>query len=235
MKQLGLGAILYESDNNDIIPQNTGSTDGGGSVIGVSPCSPNWVAGWFAYDGQTPGGGNSHPNGVETNTYFLGVNGTSSSAYGELVGTIGTYAKAAGCYKCPADRSMAYGQPRVRSCSANCYVGTAPALLKFGGFVNPLYKSFTKSSSFNAKLGAASCFEFDDENPYSLNDGFLDYDATGDSVNDRPAVNHGRSSSFSFADGHAELHKWADTYLSPTSTTAGQDSHWLAYHGTCLQ
>jgi prepilin-type processing-associated H-X9-DG protein len=75
-----------------------------------------------------------------------------------------------------------------------------------------------------------------DENPNSLNDGYFEYIPNGDSVNDRPAINHGKSSSFSFADGHAALHKWQDTFLvnsvSDAGLVAGIDTHWLAQHGT---
>jgi prepilin-type processing-associated H-X9-DG protein len=74
-----------------------------------------------------------------------------------------------------------------------------------------------------------------DENPLSLNDGFIYFDPAGNTVYDRPAINHGNQSSFSFADGHAELHKWLDTYLSPNSTRSGADTKWLGMHGTYLK
>lgn len=238
MKQLQLAAILYEGDNNDIIPQNTGGTDNGGTIIGVAPCSPNWVAGWFAYDGQIPPAG-STPAGSETNVWLLGVLGNTdpSGAITQLlVGSIGVYAKAAGCYKCPADKSLAYGQPRVRSCSANNYVGTSPSAVKFDQNIDAGYKTFKRSSDFNGRLSASDCFEFVDENPYSINDGFFEYNPTGNGVNDRPAINHGNSSSFSFADGHAQIHKWVDTFLINSLTgaglPAGVDTRWLAAHGT---
>ena len=73
---------------------------------------------------------------------------------------------------------------------------------------------------------------FQDENPRSPNDEFILYDPQGNTVMDRPAVNHGNSSSFVFADGHAELHKWFNTYLLPTSISSGSDTKWLGQHGT---
>jgi prepilin-type N-terminal cleavage/methylation domain-containing protein/prepilin-type processing-associated H-X9-DG protein len=240
MKQLQLCAILYESDSSDIIPQNTGNPDVG-TIIGVAPCSANWVAGWFAYNGQIPPNG-STPAGSETNIWLLGVLGNtdpSGAITQPLVGSIGSFTKAAGIYKCPADKSMAYGAPRVRSVSANAYVGTSPNTLKFGLNVDPTYYSFIKSSSFNGRLSASDCFEFLDENPYSINDGYYLYNPSGGSPGDRPAINHGNSSSFSFADGHVELHKWHDTFLINSVTgqnlPAGQDTRWLAAHGTYLR
>jgi prepilin-type N-terminal cleavage/methylation domain-containing protein/prepilin-type processing-associated H-X9-DG protein len=241
MKQLQLCAILYESDSSDIIPQNTGTVDGGGTIFGVAPCSANWVAGWFAYNGQIPPTG-STPAGAETNIWLLGVLGNtdpSGAITQPLVGSIGTYTKAAGIYKCPADKSMAYGASRVRSVSANAYVGTSPSTLKFGVNIDLTYYTFVKSSSFNARLSASDCFEFLDENPYSINDGYYLYNAGGGPPGDRPAINHGNTSSFSFADGHVELHRWHDTFLINSVTggglPAGQDTRWLAAHGTYLR
>jgi len=241
MKQLQLGAVLYESDNADVIPQNAGNTDNGGQYIGVYPCSPNWVAGWLAYDAPSgkPGSnasandGASLPGGVDTNTFYLGVLGNSDPATGrQLVGSIGGYAKAAGVYKCPADKTTALGVDRVRSVSANNYVGTAPDVLKPPGKnIDLRFKSFIKSSSFNSSLGASDCFEFLDENPYSINDGYFLYDPTGNGTADRPAANHGNSSSFSYADGHCALHKWSDAFLTAKGT-GPIDPRWLAAHGT---
>ena len=74
----------------------------------------------------------------------------------------------------------------------------------------------------------------------SINDGYFEYLADGSGINDRPAVNHGSSSSFSFADGHCELHKWSDAYLTykaaitvtSGSQMAGQPWHAVKMTGT---
>jgi prepilin-type processing-associated H-X9-DG protein len=94
------------------------------------------------------------------------------------------------------------------------------------------YKLFVKFTDFGMGLSSSDCWVFLDENPLSLNDGFIYFDPAGNTVYDRPAVNHGNLSSFSFADGHAELHKWFNTYLSATSMSAGSDCKWLGMHGT---
>jgi prepilin-type N-terminal cleavage/methylation domain-containing protein/prepilin-type processing-associated H-X9-DG protein len=236
MKQLQVASILY-ADDNRAIPWNAGGPDMPGTIIGVSPSSANWVAGSFSSNPPNPPIGSS-PSGVETNIWFLGVLGDTdpTGVNKPLVGSIGNYTKAAGVYKCPADKSMAYGAPRVRSVSANMNVGTSPFMVRFStkGF-DPAYAYFKKYSDFNSRLGASACFVYLDENPYSINDGWFEYKQDGNSVNDRPAVNHGNSSSFSFADGHAELHKWRDTFLSTTATAAGVDTRWLAAHGTYLK
>ena len=184
-------------------------------------------------------GGADGPTGCSTNVYFLGVLGDSIPGVGTLVGSVGVYTKAAGSYKCPADKSMDkhHHLPRVRSVSANMYVGMSPAeMLADKGLydISQQYKNFTKYSDFNAKLSPSDCFDFLDENPLSCNDGYFEYAANpfALAIGDRPAVNHGASSSFSFCDGHAALHKWHDTYLDINNKTVGQDVQWLALHGT---
>jgi prepilin-type N-terminal cleavage/methylation domain-containing protein len=230
MRQLQLASILYAGDNNDTIPYNEGHPDSG-SVIGASPSAPNWVAGSFSF----AGGGGSSPAGAETNTFLLGVQGTTDPSGLQIVGSIGSHAKNAGVYHCPADKSVDPVSKllRVRSCSANCYVGTSPIAIKYDpGEILPGWAVFSKYSDFNARLGSSDTIVFLDENPLTLNDGFFLLRPT--SLNDRPAVNHGISTSFTFADGHAELKKWRDVFANPRSTGSGPttDNQWLIAHAT---
>jgi prepilin-type N-terminal cleavage/methylation domain-containing protein/prepilin-type processing-associated H-X9-DG protein len=236
MKQLQLGSILYASDYNDSMAENNVlGTDGllaGLNLPGASGADPNWVAGSFG-TGANPGPDN--PAGAGTNIFYLGVIGDNDATFGTLVGSIGSYAKAAGVYKCPADKKMdpTSKTPRVRSCSANMYCGPSKRSHAGGQYnQNRAYKAFYKYSDLGGGFGSSSCFYYLDENPDSLNDGYFEYAADGSFINDRPAVNHGNSSSFSFADGHCELHKWVNTYLTLTSTTIGSDVVWLSQHGT---
>ncbi|MGH7952661.1 MAG: prepilin-type N-terminal cleavage/methylation domain-containing protein [Limisphaerales bacterium] len=240
MKQLQLTSILYAGDNNDAIPGNEGHPGrmvgsipvDSSSPIGVANSDPDWVAGSY---GTLSSGGNDSPAGAGTNIFLLGVLGnTDPSGSGmALVGSIGGYTKSAGIYKCPADRlgiDPVSKQPRVRSCSANGYVGTTiyEQSVHTAEIVSG-WAIFRKYSNFGPRLGPSDCFVFLDENPLSLNDGFFRIDVNG--VGDRPAVNHGDSTSFSFADGHAELHPWKNTFLT-INGAAGSDSQWLNAHAT---
>ena len=148
-------------------------------------------------------------------------------------------AKEARLYRCPGDKYVdpAHGQPRVRSCSANAFVGGhGPEEGGVNGRQNGVnYQVFTKFSDFAGAPGPSDCFVFLDENPLSLNDGWFLYYGNGTTINDKPAINHGRSSAFSFADGHAEAQRWNDVFLNPALTpgsAGGADTRWLATHGT---
>jgi prepilin-type N-terminal cleavage/methylation domain-containing protein/prepilin-type processing-associated H-X9-DG protein len=249
MKQLQLGSILYASENDDNIPGNWPLDEGGFLPTGQTQTDqsgqPSWVAGNF---GTPLNGGGDNPAGCSTNIYFLGVLGDNIPGVGALVGTIGIYAKAAGSYKCPADKSIDthWQVPRVRSVSANMMVGLGTyELASFVTHGNMFgtdrrFRNFGKYSDFSAGLSAADCFDFLDENPEWLNDGYYEYDPTSQTIDDFPAVNHGSSTSFSYCDGHAELHKWQDVCLvrasqasKPTYNAATQqDPKWIGAHGT---
>lgn len=227
MKQLQLASILYAGDNNDYIPQNQGKTLSGAGIIGETPNEPNWVAG--SVDNAAGG----------TNVYFLGVLGDSDVVTGNtLLGSIGGYAKAAGVYRCPADKYIepSNSQQHVRSCSMNDYMGTNPRFYKFNTQIDNTYRAFFKYSDVGGKLGSSDAFMFLDERPDGpshLNDGY--FNLFPNALDDRPAVNHGQSSSFTYADGHAQLHQWKDTYLLPTGgSVSSADHQWLVTHATAL-
>jgi len=237
MKQLQLASIMYAGDNNDRIPGNIVLGNGGFTPVGQPAKLPSWVGNSMGF--SLDGSGDAQ-QGCSTNDYFLGVLGDTvfdgGAVKGTLTGSIGGYAKAAGVYKCPADKSVdkTYNAPRNRSCSANMYCGADYRQYTGGTYqYDTAYKPFYKYTDFGPGLGASDCFEFVDENPGVCNDGYFEFiaDPSNKNPTDRPAVNHGNSSSFSFADGHCELHKWFDAFLNLNGT--GQiDPRWLAAHGT---
>lgn len=82
------------------------------------------------------------------------------------------------------------------------------------------YHVFRKMSDINV-MGHANAFVFINEHPDSINFGDLAV-AMNDGVAptrimiiDFPASNHGGSGALSFADGHAEMHKWLDERTKP--------------------
>ena len=73
---------------------------------------------------------------------------------------------------------------------------------------------------------------FLDENPKSINDRLFQ---PVPQFHQRPA--RGESRQFHVVHlrqyGHAQLHKWVDTYLLPTGgSTSSQDHQWLVTHAT---
>jgi prepilin-type N-terminal cleavage/methylation domain-containing protein/prepilin-type processing-associated H-X9-DG protein len=113
-----------------------------------------------------------------------------------------------GVYKCPGDTWAYKGTPRVRSVSMNGFIGQ--------NFWEPTYTAFFKLSNMQHP-GPVNTFVILDECA-GINDGFFathmkGYDPNIPALNDFgdvPASYHNRAGSFSFADGHSEIHRWLD-------------------------
>ncbi|HEX7654724.1 MAG TPA: prepilin-type N-terminal cleavage/methylation domain-containing protein [Verrucomicrobiae bacterium] len=228
MKQLQTANIIYCGDNNDLEPLNSGTPINGapiGMAVGGAVGDPNWVAGAMAGKGS-----GAYPAGAETNIFLLGVVGETDASGARVLGSIGPIAKSPGVYHCPADKSLdpTTQLPRVRSVSANGFVGTNPKDNNVP-IAYPNYKEFKKANDFTV-LPATEAIVFLDENTTTINDGFLYGNPDPTTVGgDLPAINHGKSSSLSFADGHCEIHKWANTFLKGSGFSAS-DNQWFSRH-----
>jgi prepilin-type processing-associated H-X9-DG protein len=112
-------------------------------------------------------------------------------------GKLGSYLQNASVYQCPSDKSTAQmtgGQeyPRVRSTSMNSFMGV----------------NYRKIHQLNRPT---RLFIFTDEHPDSIDDGSFAVDlerGNSQKYRDFPAAYHSGRGTFSFADGHVELHKW---------------------------
>jgi prepilin-type N-terminal cleavage/methylation domain-containing protein/prepilin-type processing-associated H-X9-DG protein len=235
MKQLEIGSTLYAGDNNDSLPVNDNQAFGTfghpATIIGEEP-SVNWVAGQMY---TIAAGTAANPPGADTNLFLLGCFSDTDPATGKaFLGSIGRYTKNVDSYHCPSDLTSdpVTQQRRVRSCSANAYVGPDNNQVASGAQLVPGYQIFRKSSDFSGAFSASTCFVFVDENPQSINDGDFDVRPELSMIIDRPAINHSSASSFSFADGHAEIHRWHDTFLGGNQGVNGSDAQWLATHGS---
>ncbi len=115
-----------------------------------------------------------------------------------------------GVYKCPADKVPAKNGTRVRSISMNCQMGQAPDP---NGTTAPNYnmgyRVYKKTTDITLPVPALA-WVFADEHPGSINDGFFQATMRGNVWVDFPASYHNNAGSFSFADGHCEMHKWRD-------------------------
>jgi len=231
MKQLQTAWYMYAGDNYERLAANvtynqTANQNGG--VYSGLPGGPypSWVTGLMSQGTKTD----------NTNINYL----VGSDL--QPCGSLGSYAKSPGVYKCPGDRSSdpTYG-PRVRSVSMNSHVGPAGAPGSISGDLGTqtTYERYLKLSDFK-KLPPTDAIVLMDERPEIINDGFMWIDSSAVNGNgqyrDLPAIYHRNSSAFSFADGHAEMHKWMDVFT--TAVPGGpafpgkQDPMWLAKHAT---
>jgi prepilin-type N-terminal cleavage/methylation domain-containing protein/prepilin-type processing-associated H-X9-DG protein len=205
-RQLVLGCLVYVGDHEDRLPYN---------LVGAAAQANlnNWAAGVLDWD-LTPD---------NTNTLLL-----TDAALGACVG------KSAAIYHCPGDYVLSPAQRqagwryRVRSYSMNASVGDAGSFSARGyNLNNPGYVQFFKATAIPRP---ADIFVFLDEHPDSIGDGYflnkVDYPApaygyssspTGAEWLRLPASYHAGAASFSFADGHSEMHRWQSSKTRPPS------------------
>jgi len=206
-RQLTLAWQLYADDHDGFLPYNLGMN---GSSFRTNI---NWVNNVMTWDLSSD----------NTNTATL----TGAS--------LGSYVSGAtSIYHCPSDHVLSTIQRaagwnrRIRSYSMNAMVGNAGAFSTNGVNVNnPNYTQFFKITQIPRP---ADIFVFLDEHPDSIDDGyFLNKDAEitygsygGAEWIDLPASYHNNAAAFSFADGHAALHRWlkSNTIYPPAPNAA---------------
>jgi len=189
MRQLTVAWIMYADDHAGELVWNELSATGSG-----------WVRGILDYNGA---------NTDNTNTIFL-----TDPQYAKLAPYT---AKTAGVYKCPSDKStVRIGgalHPRVRSISMSQAMNSRNDWLSY--LTQAKYRVFKKLTDID-KMGHAKAYVLIDEHPDSLNYGDFAVamnDGIADSriyMIDVPASYHNGAGGLSFADGHAEIHRWLD-------------------------
>ena len=223
-KQLMLAWMLYSNDNTEKCAENPDGA-GGPPIAGEDPSRPAWVAGWLRTS--------AHPD--NTNTVKL------VGAEYQNCGSIGSYTRNPGIYRCPADQSSdkGTGLPRVRTFSMNAYVGctdSGGASGISGGVLRDANEKYRKTTDF-IRRKSVDVIVFLDETEESLNDGWFWSPSSKASLRDLPAKAHGNNSSvFGFADGHSEVHRWrVPSFIRGTSgpdIPPSTDTQWLFEHVT---
>lgn len=123
-----------------------------------------------------------------------------------------TYVKSAEVYKCPGDKyqSAANLGPRTRSVSMNGSLNGKPQFINKNGRT---YFTAKKTGDLN-NPGPANIFVFLDEHADCIDDGLFmvnpGYVPGSEQWRNLPASYHDGAGSFSFADGHAEIHRWLE-------------------------
>ena len=228
LRQLAFGWKMYADDNYGNLVYNT---EGGSS--GKAMGNQSWAGGWLDFTASTD----------NTNINFLvnhsdaNVGGVPPNKYSAF---LGPYIRTPLAFKCPADKStapMAGGpMPRVRSVSMNNHVGTGSRTWTANSIKYPVCTKFDQIKS------PAYMFVLLDEREDSINDGcFMTDPDTLYQLIDYPASYHNNAGSFSFADGHSEIHRWKDPRTMPVlhpgqvltlnvSLPGDGDVLWLAQH-----
>jgi prepilin-type N-terminal cleavage/methylation domain-containing protein/prepilin-type processing-associated H-X9-DG protein len=220
-KQLQLAWFMYAGDNNDRLAMNADKSLLTPNVVGGTP---SWVYGWLDWSSST----------ANTNLLYL----TDERAAG-----LGPYtAKQVGIYWCPADIYLTASQKamgwshRSRSVAMDGAVGGGDKFsFGWGNFF------FAKNMSDLNVPGPSVSWVFIDEHPDSVDDGVLYINpacTNGTGVfTELPGSLHGGSCGVSFADGHAEIHKWVDpttvhpvtlSVVNQVSVSNNRDLAWLA-------
>lgn len=225
VRQLAFGWRMYPDDNDGRLAPNVAFN----GAERMRPDSGGWVRGWLDFDGNNP-----------DNTNQLKLVGTADGQ----TALLGKYVTEPAVFKCPSDRSAVTTPSgvrlRVRSLSMSQAIG-------FGSTGSWLpasnYMIFQKESDI-ARPSPSMLLVFLDEHPDSINDGgwaFPMYDPderARANLIDYPASYHNGAGALTFADGHAEIHRWLDPRTRPAirftneiahaKTPNNPDTDWLA-------
>jgi prepilin-type N-terminal cleavage/methylation domain-containing protein/prepilin-type processing-associated H-X9-DG protein len=216
-KQLAGVWMMYTVDNNDQIVAN-----------GKPPDPPStsqklWIQGYF------------YNQLDQTNVVWM---------LDPRYALFGNYLKSEKVYMCPTDKpTVRIGAtyfPKVRSYSLNVYVGYIgewdSRIGPFDRSGKPAYKIFRKHSEIIRNM-PSGVFLFMDVHPDSICWPYFGVYMEEDSFFNWPNSAHNRGAVVSFADGHAEYHRWRDQrtitafssrYHDHRDPSAGnQDLYWI--------
>lgn len=187
-KQLALTWILYQDDHDGRLPANVRGTPPAGAGL-------NWVE--STVHGATPG--------------FINTNAFTDPKKASFA----TYLTAASVYRCPGDKTIyTIGNrklPKLRSYSMNDYLNGGPQ--QFAPI--PPVTFYKRTSEFHKP---AELFVFIDVDTHSICYTPFEIPVSNtQSYFTAPGALHDRKSgALSFADGHAESHRWKRPVLRKT-------------------
>ena len=220
LKQMQLGWIMYADDHDEIMVPN-------GALS--APLNYSWVSGdYMGWDFEI----------ANTNYNIL------------KVGLLSAYLRnGVSAYRCPGDKVPSKNGIRVRSFSMNSQMGhqrSGPPDYYNPPNFNTGFKIFKKRTELAGQFSPSIAWIFLDEHPGSLNDGFFQVGMISASFPDLMASRHNNACGFSFADGHAEIHKWRDprtikpeargvTWQNVGSAPSSPDWMWMTNHSTIKQ
>ena len=145
-----------------------------------------------------------------TEDWLSSIYNTNAALYQTTV--LGPYTGNVKVYKCPSDTIYSDNGDRVRSISMNPALAGDLARMSAGTYNNMVsmisgWKLFKKVNDL-ACIGVATVWVFGDESMYTLNDGYLQCSLQVPDYPDILAHYDSGGNCLSFADGHAEYHRW---------------------------
>ncbi len=258
-RQIMLGWRMYADDNNDLLAPNDETTSA------VSPTTRNWVAGRMDLATECTN------SALLIGTYSA-VGGAISFKNCTVLASYVPADAVYKCPADPStqhwDGASYPATPRVRSYSMNCAVGTVYNQTSVAGqqlavgsplnggwlqgpddnAVNTTWRTYGKLSTILSP-SPSDLWVLIDEHCDSINDGRFAVEMTGatgadgTALVDVPASYHNGAAGISFADGHAETHRWIDgrtrkpitgSYLGDlgivTQSPSNPDAAWLQSH-----
>ncbi len=159
-----------------------------------------------------------------------GVNEDNTNIARLTDGLLGSFVgRAPRLFLCPSDHSVSEAGPRIRSYAMNSLVGDP------GDLTNRFNPSFVQAFRASDVAKPSQTFVLLEEHPDTINDGFfmnrLEEEPKWGNL---PASYHNACANFSFADSHAETHRWivGGTVVPsvkgalPTGTPADPPADW---------
>jgi prepilin-type N-terminal cleavage/methylation domain-containing protein/prepilin-type processing-associated H-X9-DG protein len=216
LKQCQLASAEYKNDNNNYLVPNSPYT----GYEGAGSAQTSWI------DSAT--GIESFPQDAPGNTNLALYTSGLLAPY---------VARQVGVYKCPADQVPSDGgQPRLRSYSMNGQMGAVYMIPANFNDDRPALQ-YAKDSDITHPA-PTDAFVFCEENMYSIQDGYLEIDSHDGGFPDVPGSYHNNAMGISYADGHAEIHKWQTATLQNAKSHNPQvlggelnvDWIWFAHH-----
>jgi len=215
IRQLQLGAIMYANDNGGfLLPNAPFNPPSPGAKAWINVSTMAYVEGMQNQQGNT--------------NLTLYTDGLLASYLGNQIGV----------YRSPADTLPSLNGQRLRSYSMNGQMGSVYTKGKIN-FDAPAIQ-YVKESDITQPV-PSNAFVFCEENPYTINDGYMEIfsQPATPGFPDVPAAYLGGACAFSFADGHAEVHRWQTAALlnvkGPISYISGgiknnADWIWFSQH-----
>jgi prepilin-type processing-associated H-X9-DG protein len=215
LKQMQLAWVLYADDNEDVMIPNAPA---------AAPTNLVWVRGTYM-----------DWNNSVANTNLLFLESTLLAPYCEYVVDI---------YRCAGDRIPSANGQRVRSFSMNSQMG------HIGGMTPPPFSTTYTPPNYNPgwkvykrvseliELSPSDAFIFAEENPSSINDGYLQVNLNAATFPDVPGSNHDGVGTVSFADGHVETRRWQMRYVAKFNVryagvpSGAADLQWMREHAS---